>query len=165
MSHHTREKCFILIYIAKTSWWISLKRTKFIFKLWRVFHTDVTGMLRDFYKWWRKTVNVFMLDRFMYLSSHLYMYLESFLLFYLFILRGGGWGWLNLLLLEENQGVALICIKICFDITMFMKYCYPKNGLTLRNIAVYLSTSTKYCKKIILMQYNHLFLLFQLFSC
>lgn len=74
MSHHTREKCFILIYIAKTSWWISLKWTKFIFKLWRVFHTDVTGMLRDFYKWWRKTVNVFMLDRFMYLSSHLYMY-------------------------------------------------------------------------------------------
>lgn len=69
-----------------------MKRTKFIFKLWRVFHTDVTGMLRDFYKRWRKTVNVFMLDRFMYLSSQLYMYLESFLLFYLFILRGGGWG-------------------------------------------------------------------------
>lgn len=63
-----------------------------VYKLWRVFHTDVTGMLRDFYKRWRKTVNVFMLDRFMYLSSHLYMYLESFLLFYLFILRGGGWG-------------------------------------------------------------------------
>lgn len=148
MSHHTREKCFILIYIAKTSWWISLKWTKFIFKLWRVFHTDVTGMLRDFYKRWRKTVNVFMLDRFMYLSSHLYMYLESFLLFYLFILRGGGWGWSDLLLFEENQGVALICIKICFDITMFIKYCYPKNGLTLRNVAVYLSTSIKYCKKI-----------------
>lgn len=63
-----------------------------VYKLWRVFHTDVTGMLRDFYKRWHKTVNVFMLDRFMYLSSHLYMYLESFLLFYLFILRGGGWG-------------------------------------------------------------------------
>lgn len=42
---------------------------------------------------------------------------------------------------------GLICIKICFDITMFIKYCYPKNGLTLRNVAVYLSTSTKYCKK------------------
>lgn len=63
-----------------------------VYKLWRVFHTDVTGMFRDFYKRWCKTVNVFMLDRFMYLSSHLYMYLESFLLFYLFILRGGGWG-------------------------------------------------------------------------
>lgn len=165
MSHHTREKCFILIYIAKTSWWISLKWTKFIFKLWRVFHTDVTGMLRDFYKRWHKTVNVFMLDRFMYLSSHLYMYLESFLLFYLFILRGGGWGWLDLLLLEENQGVELICIKICFDITMFIKYCYPKNGLTLRNVAVYYVHQQNIVKTFILMQYNHLFLLFQLFSC
>lgn len=57
-----------------------------------MFYIDVIGMLRDFYKRWRKIVNVFMLDRFMYLLSYLYMYLELFLLFYFFILRGGGWG-------------------------------------------------------------------------
>lgn len=92
MSYYIREKCFILIYIVKILWWIFLKRIKFIFKLWRVFYIDVIGMFRDFYKRWCKIVNVFMLDRFMYLLSYLYMYLELFLLFYFFILRGGGWG-------------------------------------------------------------------------